>query len=403
MWMVFGLGALVQVASAAASPVILQSADTYSRGDVAPDSTLTWFALLDEALVDQSTSQGVELAVRAPQQLTPGTVLVSDRPWESARLAPYASVVSNGTHILMYYYIMNVGVARTNGTANHTVEQSFTCLATSSDGGLSFEKPSLGVVKINGSDTNCVWPNTATSYSQMHETGTVFVDDRAGVPASQKFKMIARWGSPTKPPGTYTFASRDGIDWTPLRPHRPAYDTSDTQEVAFYDGNLHKYLAFRRSHAAKEGHPECQSCVGEVCGKGEAAARTVTRCVSDDFIVWPGCEDVPFLSPQPLNENCSMALGFDAFDDPCVDVYNSQAIQFSGTETHYLMFASAYWHFPAPPAWELGGDGMWDVRLAHSRTGFDFKYINDDRSPWIPRGRMAAPRPNAKTFWPSND
>lgn len=65
MWMVFGLGALVQVASAAASPVILQSADTYSRGDVAPDSTLTWFALLDEALVDQSTSQGVELAVGA--------------------------------------------------------------------------------------------------------------------------------------------------------------------------------------------------------------------------------------------------------------------------------------------------------------------------------------------------
>lgn len=59
-----------------------------------------------------------------------------------------------------------------------TLPKIFRCLAVSSDGGIHFTKPLLGVVSIDGrTANNCVWPPSGGS----HETGTVFIDAKPGV------------------------------------------------------------------------------------------------------------------------------------------------------------------------------------------------------------------------------
>eukprot|EP01051_Picozoa_sp_SAG22_P011807 SAG22_NODE_1169_length_5270_cov_15.228969_4_plen_115_part_00 len=51
-------------------------------------------------------------------------------------------------------------------------------------------QPHLGVVSFNGSKlNNIVWPPTQDGAGPAgHETGTVFIDTKPGIPASQKYK-----------------------------------------------------------------------------------------------------------------------------------------------------------------------------------------------------------------------
>ena len=71
----------------------------------------------------------------------------------------------------------------------------FTCLAVSGDDGITFTKPTLGLVEINGSKANnCVWP-PGGALAAVHEPGTVFLDTNPKAPREERYKMIATWGS----------------------------------------------------------------------------------------------------------------------------------------------------------------------------------------------------------------
>ena len=49
--------------------------------------------------------------------------------------------------------------------------------------GVTFRKPKLGIVSVNGSSANnIIWP----PYPSPHETGTVFIDTKPGVPADER-------------------------------------------------------------------------------------------------------------------------------------------------------------------------------------------------------------------------
>ena len=87
-----------------------------------------------------------------------------------------------------------------------------------------------------------------------------------------------------------------------------------------------------------------------------------------------------------LREAPAETLASDRDDDPCLDIYLSSAIPYFGE--HYLAFPAAFMHFPNVPIWRNDNDGMWDVKLVHSRTGLDLQYIGGDRSQWIPRGTI---------------
>eukprot|EP01045_Picozoa_sp_COSAG04_P025932 COSAG04_NODE_3497_length_2770_cov_4.736054_4_plen_231_part_01 len=84
-------------------------------------------------------------------------------------------------------------------------------------------------------------------------------------------------------------------------------------------------------------------------------------------------------------------------------------------EGHDLMFPPFYCHFPGGKLWPLSNDGLWDVRMVHSRDGVrrtiiagawvaffqecrqqpceqeHFSYIAGDRAPILSRGSWGGP------------
>ena len=69
----------------------------------------------------------------------------------------------------------------------------------------------------NGAGVPCPCPFTHMAF---HETGTVFVDTRPGVPSSQLYKMVANAQHPKHKDktGTYALASPDGFgNWCSCR------------------------------------------------------------------------------------------------------------------------------------------------------------------------------------------
>lgn len=224
----------------------------------------------------------------------PEFAMTYDEPWENLRSFGYNSVVDNGTHILLYYFVFTAfpwpDGPRGKNRDEVNKEQWYTCLATSSDGGSTFVKPRLGLIEINGSrDNNCVWPPGGWNATH-HETGTVFIDSKPGVPSNHRYKMIA-----TNPGSA---SSRDGIHWTP---DGGLWAGSDTQQVAWYDQRLKQYVGYRRqwwetkeaklwrsndhfcvptgeSHGAEDGKPRC--------GKQEIPGRQVGRCVTETWGKW---------------------------------------------------------------------------------------------------------------------
>eukprot|EP01045_Picozoa_sp_COSAG04_P019592 COSAG04_NODE_1918_length_5203_cov_2.179902_6_plen_134_part_00 len=85
----------------------------------------------------------------------------------------------------------------------------------------------------NGAGVPCPCPFTHMAF---HETGTVFVDTRPGVPPSQLYKMVANAQHPKHKDktGTYALASPDGFgNWT-FMSELPALAGSDTCNVGWW-------------------------------------------------------------------------------------------------------------------------------------------------------------------------
>jgi hypothetical protein len=313
---------------------------------------------LDEYII--SSKRNVSVALHRPIERTNKQVILSDQPWENWRIWAYNSVVDNGTHILMYYYLNHCKAPCVKGVSSMS---RYTCLAVSVDGGLRFTKPNLGVVSIDGSSANnCIWPPTGGG----HETGNVFIDTKPGVAPAEKYKMICRWQPENGTAGTYTMASPDGVHFTPLA-NAPAYTDSDSGNTGMWDDTLKKYVAYRRmgvgaataeltNQSSWYQRRKCSWCVGEPahCGPGAGPSRLVGRCVSDTFTNFSGCERTPPTLEAPANvtENCSLVLAFDEQDNMCTDLYTNSAVQYEGFT---IVFPSVYRHFPQPPAWSSPG------------------------------------------------
>ena len=248
----------------------------------------------------------------------------------------------------------------------------FTCLAVSGDDGITFTKPTLGLVEINGSKANnCVWP-PGGALAAVHEPGTVFLDTNPKAPRDERYKMIATWGLCTGcGNGTFTFVSPDGLRFRPvsrgdcsanrLGPCRPsdslgpASGASGTQHVAFYDHRIEQYVEYRRSYVdyskpcpwADPQQPwpdgiKCDICIGEHCGKSSPGGRKVNRCTTTDWRLFPNCEFfAESFTPGPVNANTDMVFGTDEHDAPCMDVYTNQVVTYHG---HYLAFPSVRCH-----------------------------------------------------------
>ena len=241
--------------------------------------------LLTPAIVDANNTVNMIRAVgRVAKDTRP--VLVPEQPWEES-LFFYHSIIEVTGEVWLYY-------------ASWTDQGAYVCLATSSDGGRTFIKPTLHVVQYGGSTANNI-VLILTNRTQLVTFGAVFVDDGPGVPASARFKMTVEHAGNT---GMDIWGSADGIhDWHLLVPQVQASWFADTQPVVYFDAAQREYLAYGRLHAGTSpgvGKPRA-------CPSGAPSSmRQVgfSKTIGGNLAKWTAVKEI---------------FGFD--DEPdCVDV-----------------------------------------------------------------------------------
>lgn len=210
-----------------------------------------------------------------------GPVIQSERPWETTGIA-VSSLIREGER---YRWWGSCSGEQGGGT----------CYFESQDG-VTWDRPELGLVDVEGQKTNLI----------PYDIGTVFSDPSA--PPEERYKAVTLANmsyeeleafKQRRPDGWEPRAKRedvghvyfirgavspDGIHWTVL-PEPLVVEHSDTQIVAYYDERLRQYVIYTRnwmvgpqSERAQEGWGRDWWSVGR---------RSIGRTESDDFRHFP--------------------------------------------------------------------------------------------------------------------
>ena len=237
--------------SPAQEPGITRAVDIGSRLEL----------MVDDVLIDRM--DGLHLQLQ-----TPRPVPMADSPMLQAH---YATVIKDGALYRAYYR------SRIPGFKGDSEDGHITCYAESADG-ITWRKPNLGLIEINGSRAN----NVVLHESPFCHNFSPFLDVRPAKDRGKRFKAVAGMNSS----GLYGFESDDGLRWkkvqgTPVIPQR--IEEFDSQNVAFWSEAERCYVCYFRAKTPK--------------GALQSALRTVSRAVSPDFLHWS--EPVPTASNLP--------------------------------------------------------------------------------------------------------
>lgn len=218
-------------------------------------------------LDDEAIAQTARLSRVWEQPKKFGAVLVPDRVWEHQCVVVYGSVLPNpdGGGYQVWY----------QNFATHVrgPERAVFCYATSQDG-IHWEKPSLGLFSYRGSRDN----NIVHMAERMWlSTLTVVIDPRDA--EERRYKML--FSCNEEGPGLYAAFSPDGIRWNV---HREPVCTaaSDRTTMLFDPEREAPYVAFTRAH-------------GQAMHR-DFHGRAVYRTESRDMITWSDLE--PTLHPD---------------------------------------------------------------------------------------------------------
>ncbi|MEO6436578.1 MAG: hypothetical protein ABIP55_12575 [Tepidisphaeraceae bacterium] len=311
-----------------------QASPGQSKSDQAPLAVGTSAQLFfDDQFI--ATSENVTITMNPPIKC--GPVLKPDQPWEDFRLTSYFTVVQDGDLARMYYSCF--AVDQWNNKDDPWNNHAFLCYAESKDG-LNWIKPDLGIVEYGGSKKNNIVLKSVVD-------GTVFIDPTAS--PERRYKLLHTIG-PHKG-GLRVSYSADGKHFT--TPDQPASPwTPDSQQNAFYDPDLKKYVAYLRAF-----HD----------GGIDAEKRSVARVVLDDI-------------EKPWDAKPQIVFSADDQDPSDVDFYTNAAVKYPWADDAYFMFPAAYHHFEE----RYGNDGLLDSSAAVSRDGIAWK--RPDRGPYVSLG-----------------
>ncbi len=232
---------------------------------------------VDHYLIDRLEGTRLELCKPKPAE----TVLKCDRPWEG--------INSLGEHVIKtgQTYRMNY-LARTKAQDVYCC-----CLAESSDG-IHWTKPNLGLVEVAGSRENNV---LGVRLRKNHvitvrdpNPGFGFIDTRAGVPPSERYKAITVTSGPDEKwkegPHRYictdpfkhvwVWVSADRLKWKllhdePVLTVGRLYNSFDGGKVCFWSESEQLYICYFRYMD---------------CGLGKGPYRLVARTTSPDLQHW---------------------------------------------------------------------------------------------------------------------
>ena len=243
---------------------------------------------VDSYLIDKLN--GASLKLHEPRDA--GVALQLDKPWE-APYPDYFTVVKDSDRYRMWYR----GRYGESGGGGPTAS---VCYAESDDG-ISWTRPRFGLVQVRGTKDN-----NALMTERFSGNFSPLIDERPGVPASERYKAFA--GGPP-----IAFVSGDGIHWNKLRdepvlshgerwrtegdqPVRPGDGPAwDSQNVAFWSEAEGCYVGYFRTYVpmgatwdeSREGYRKRHGADGY-------GWRSIARATSDDFVSWTGLQEIDF-------------------------------------------------------------------------------------------------------------
>lgn len=138
---------------------------------------------LDDYLIDSMRNLSFQLHSPRPAE----KVLFFDKPWENP-YSSYVTVFQDGDLFRMYYPVHHVDETGENPKWDES--RDVTCYAESRDG-IHWTKPSLGIAKFEGQETNIVFRGGFNSHNFAP-----FIDPRRGVPKSERYKAVGGCKAP---------------------------------------------------------------------------------------------------------------------------------------------------------------------------------------------------------------
>ena len=195
---------------------------------------------VDDFLIDSMTGG---IARRLHHPVPREVALTFDQPWEGPT-SIYVTVFLDDDRIRCYF----------RGSGNPG-KPEVTSYAESTDGGITFTKPSLGLFEFDGSTENSiVWTGIGT------HNFAPFKDTNPNCPPEHRYKAVA--GGPL-----LALVSADGLRWNKLQ-DEPVITKGafDSQNLAFWDAARGHYRDFHR--------------------RGRDGVRDVMTCTSNDFVHW---------------------------------------------------------------------------------------------------------------------
>ena len=284
-------GSLVHVSKAATN--VRQSGNRYITSATRAHSHLT----IDPSVVE--FSRGLEVSLGPVTKDSANPLFGEDKPWEAAWWNTYPTVAYDAaTSKYKMWYNSNIDCSCKRGvpvpcsasnTSNpgmcphlgynvtgnprvfgeHLVYGAITAVmfAESTDG-LSWAKPSLGLVSFRGSTAN----NMVLVDPGIHSGAGVFLDAHE-TNASRRFKMFGVFSEgavPHSQTGMGTIVSADGVHWGGWESAASMLVTADTANNAVWDPHLNAYIAFSRNW-----------CRSASCNETAWGARRETRSTSD--------------------------------------------------------------------------------------------------------------------------
>ncbi|MBU7004660.1 MAG: hypothetical protein HXS50_03780 [Theionarchaea archaeon] len=222
------------------------------------------------------------------------SIVVPDKPWEAIIFAP-SLIEEKGVFRLWYESIPQVDLS-----SDRAGNRNLLCYAESRNG-ITWNKPSLGINAFDGSkDNNIVFGG---DIRWGYHGSSVFVDPSCspeeryklvylGFMGDEDYAKIREGRSNPVDPNTergsnhctiFGAVSPDGFHWESL-PEPLVWQSSDTQNVAYYDEFLGKYVIYLRTWVLRR----------RAIGRTESG--TFSSFPLPETIVWPG----PDIGPSDL-------------------------------------------------------------------------------------------------------
>ena len=239
--------------------------------------------LLDNRVVDDA--ENAELTLGAVEKHGANPLFGEDRPWEKRFDNLYANVVYDDEAGIYkcWYSPFVVDHSSRRMTVRQRRETKYRaprnremgiCYATSEDG-LAWRKPELGIVDYDGSKANNILMRGgkgAVVRGGPHGSG--FLRDPSDPDPNRRYKAFF------KSKALSVAFSADGVHWNPDATRAVAKGSGDTHNNALWAPTLGRYVGITRQW-------------------GKPFGRQVARTSSADFVDW----DEPRIVLQGLNEN----------------------------------------------------------------------------------------------------